>query len=92
MRNLTNLIFLLLENFTSSDRTPPYLDTHLQLIPNFGNSGKKLSDKNYVHDFFLLLKLNSCYRTPPYLDTWYIFPIFPNLATSGKKTLPREWA
>ena len=34
---LTNLIFLLLlENFTSSDRTPPYLDTKLQLFPNFG--------------------------------------------------------
>ena len=37
---LTNLIFLLLENFTNSDRTPPYIDTHLQLFPNFGIFGK----------------------------------------------------
>ena len=44
---LTNLIFLVLENFTKSDRTPPYADTYLQLFPNFGNYGKKmLSDKN----------------------------------------------
>ena len=27
---LTNLIFLILENFTNSDRTPPYIDTYLQ--------------------------------------------------------------
>ena len=40
---LTNLIFLLLENFTNSDRTPPYIDTYLQLFPNFGNFGKKRS-------------------------------------------------
>ena len=37
---LTNLIFLLLGNFTNSDRTPPYIDTYLKLFPNFGNSGK----------------------------------------------------
>ena len=37
---LTNLIFLLLENFTNSDRTPPYIDTYLQLFPNFGKIGK----------------------------------------------------
>ena len=43
---LTNVIFLLLENFTNSDRTPPYIDTYLQLFPNFGNFGKKLSDKS----------------------------------------------
>ena len=41
MGNLANLIFLLLENFMISDRTPPYLDTYLQLFPNFGNSGEK---------------------------------------------------
>ena len=29
MCNLTKLIFLLLENFTKSDRTPPYIDAHL---------------------------------------------------------------
>ena len=43
--------FMLLENFTNSDRTAPYLDTYLQLFPNFGNSGKKLSDKNEPNDF-----------------------------------------
>ena len=43
---LTFLIFLLLENFTNSDRMPPYVDTHLQLFPNFGNSGNNISDKN----------------------------------------------
>ena len=37
---LTNLTFLVLENFTNSDRTPPYIDTYLQLFPNFGNYGK----------------------------------------------------
>ena len=37
---LTNLIFLVLGNFTNSDRTPPYIDTYLQLFPNFGNYGK----------------------------------------------------
>ena len=37
---LTNLIFLLLliiENFTNTDSTPPYIDTYLPLFPNFGN-------------------------------------------------------
>ena len=37
---LTNLIFLVLENITNNDRTPPYIDTYLQLFPNFGNYGK----------------------------------------------------
>ena len=38
---LTNLIFLLLlENFTNSDRTSPYIDTYLQLFSNFGKLGK----------------------------------------------------
>ena len=37
---LTNVIFLVLENFTNSDRTPPYIDTYPQLFPNFGNYGK----------------------------------------------------
>ena len=38
---LTNLIFLVLENFTNSDRTPPpYIDTYLRLFPNFGDFGK----------------------------------------------------
>ena len=42
---LTNLMFLLLlENFANSDRTPPYIDTYLQLLfPNFGNYGHKPS-------------------------------------------------
>ena len=35
------VFFLLLENITNSDRTPPYLDTYLQLFPNFENSGQK---------------------------------------------------
>ena len=34
---LTNLIFLFLENFTVSDRIPPYIYAYLQLFPNFGN-------------------------------------------------------
>ena len=33
-------IFAFLENFTNSDRTPPYIDTYVQLFPNFGNFGK----------------------------------------------------
>ena len=37
---LTNLIFLVLKKFTNSDRTPPYIDTYLQLFSNFGNYGK----------------------------------------------------
>ena len=37
---LTNLMFWALENLTNSDRTPPYIDTYLQLFPNFGNYGK----------------------------------------------------
>ena len=37
---LTNLIFSLLEKFRNSDRTPPYIDTYLQLFPNFGNLEK----------------------------------------------------
>ena len=36
---LTTLIFLFLDNFTNSDKTPPYIDTYLQLFPNFGNHG-----------------------------------------------------
>ena len=46
---LTNLIFLLLDNFTNNDRTPPHIDTYLQLFPNFGKyeiMEKTLSDKN----------------------------------------------
>ena len=43
---LANLIFLVLENFTNSYRTPPYIDTYLQLFSNFENYGKTLSDKN----------------------------------------------
>ena len=37
---------LLAENFTNSGRTPPYIETCLshQLLPNFGNYGKTLSD------------------------------------------------
>ena len=30
-------------------RTPPYLETYVQLFPNFGNSEKKPSDKNAPH-------------------------------------------
>ena len=37
---LTNSIFLVLENFTNSDRTPPYVDIYLQLFPNSGNYEK----------------------------------------------------
>ena len=37
---LTDLIFLVMENFTNSDRTPPCIDTCLQLFPNFGKYGK----------------------------------------------------
>ena len=37
---LTDLIFLVLENFPNTDRTPPYIDIYLQLFPNFGNDGK----------------------------------------------------
>ena len=40
---LTNLIFLLLDNLTNSDRTPPYIDTYLQLFPNFWKFWKKRS-------------------------------------------------
>ena len=38
---LTTFIFLRLENFTNSDRTPPYIDTCLQLFSKFGKFGKK---------------------------------------------------
>ena len=37
---LTNMIFLVLENFANSDRTPPYIDAYVQLFPNFRNYGK----------------------------------------------------
>ena len=37
---LTNLIFLVLEKFTNSERTPPHIDTYLQFFPNFGNYGE----------------------------------------------------
>ena len=37
--------FLLLENFTNSDRTPPYIDTYLQLFPNFEKIGRKRSPR-----------------------------------------------
>ena len=43
---LTNLIFLLLGNFTNSDRTPPYIDTYLQLLQTLRILKKTLSDKN----------------------------------------------
>ena len=51
---LTNLIFLVLENFTTSDRTPPYMDTYLRLFPNFGKFGNTLSDKNEPDSFEVL--------------------------------------
>ena len=35
-----NPIIFILENFTNSGRTPPRLDTYLQMLPNFGTSGK----------------------------------------------------
>ena len=39
--NSTNLIFLLLRNFSNnSERMPPYIDTYLQFFRNFGNYGK----------------------------------------------------
>ena len=37
---LTNLILLVLENSTNSDRTPPYIDTYLRLFTNFEKFGK----------------------------------------------------
>ena len=40
--NLTNSFFLLLESFTSSYRTPPYVGTYLQLFPNFGHKVKNI--------------------------------------------------
>ena len=40
---LTNWKFLVLENFTNSDRAPPYIDTCLQSFPNFGKIWKKRS-------------------------------------------------
>ena len=44
---LTDLIFLVLENFTNSDGTPPYIVTYFQLFPNFFEIMEKtLSDKN----------------------------------------------
>ena len=53
---LTNLIFLVLENFTNSNRTPPYIGTHLQLFPNCGNYGKKSSPirMNLTEGLFLI--------------------------------------
>ena len=46
-------IFLVLENFTNSDRTPPYIDTYLQLFPNLEIMEKTPSDKNEPkNDFF----------------------------------------
>ena len=40
MCEFNEVVFLLLENFTNSERTPPYIGTYLQLFPNFGNYGK----------------------------------------------------
>ena len=52
---LTNLIFLVLENFmNNSDRTPPYIDTYLKLFPNFLLMMEKTlfydkNEPNYCH-------------------------------------------
>ena len=35
------VFFLLLENFTNSDKTPPHLDAHLQLFPHIWKFWKK---------------------------------------------------
>ena len=37
---LTNLMLLVLEKSTTTDRTPPYIDTYLHLFPNLGNYGE----------------------------------------------------
>ena len=58
---LANLIYLVLENFTNSDRTPPpYIDTYLQLFPNLGNYGKnalrfeaRLESTNFLKPFWV---------------------------------------
>ena len=31
---------MVVESFMNSDRTPPYIDTYLQILPNFGKFGK----------------------------------------------------
>ena len=40
---LTNLIFLVLEDNTNNDRTPPYIDTYLLTISKLWKSWKKRS-------------------------------------------------
>ena len=40
---MLNLIFFILEDFTNSDRTPPYIDTYLQLFPKLWKFWKKRS-------------------------------------------------
>ena len=57
---LTNLIFFLLENFTNSDRTPPYIDTYLQFFQTLEFLGKQLSDKNVT---FLKCRRPLCIRS-----------------------------
>ena len=59
------LILLLLERFTNSDRTPPYVDTYAHFFSNFWKLRKKRSpirmnlkrlrtwgEENYPHAFF----------------------------------------
>ena len=85
--NFTNLIFLLLENFTNSDRTPPYIDTYLQLFPNFGNYGKKPSD--FLIFFQMYVKFNDLDFFPSSgefheerrnaSEYWYMSPITSKL-------------
>ena len=59
---LTNLIFLLLENFTNSDSTPPYIDAYLSAINYFQTLEfleKTLSDKNELNisNYFQTLQI-----------------------------------
>ena len=63
---LTNLIFLvLLENFTSRDRAPPYIDiVHISNYPQtLDIMEKTLSDKmNLVAHFLVMNEVQSCRR------------------------------
>ena len=71
----TNLIFLVLENFTNSDRTPPYIDRYLQLCPNFGNFGRSpirmnLSLKEKVERAHNISAKKSWYANAASLGSW----------------------
>ena len=63
---LTNFTFLVLENFTNSDRTPPYIDTYLQLFPNFGIYGKNALRQEWILMLSLVPSLNQNVPGKPY--------------------------